>query len=135
MISGSDQRQLLTDGAPPTGSVGGPQPGLAGTAGATAWWSRATFSGYGQTLMIARGADDVVELVDMTGATAPVKSSIICNSRGVWVQADGSFYTIGALSKHIGMVVLAGQPRMPRPRRSARRPPTSTTTARCSSTS
>jgi hypothetical protein len=98
MISGSDQRQLLQDGAPPTGSVDAPQPGLGATAGATDWWSRAVFSQDGQTLMIVRGADDVIELVDLAGASAPVKSSIIGNSRGVWVQAEGSFYTTGALS-------------------------------------
>jgi hypothetical protein len=98
MISGSDQRQLLTDGAPPTGSVDAKQPGLGAAAGETAWWSRATFSQDGQTLMIVRGADNVIELVDMTGATPPAASNIIGNSRGVWVQADGSFYATGALS-------------------------------------
>jgi hypothetical protein len=99
MISGSEARQLLPDGAPPLGSVDGPQPGLTGAPGEPTWWSRATFSQDGATLMIVRGSDDVVEIVDMTGASAPVQTGIIGNSRGAWVQADGTFYAAMALSR------------------------------------
>ena len=96
MISGSDSKQLLTAGAPPLDSVDGAQSGLTGTSGEGAWWPRAAFSQDGSTLLLVRGADDVIEVVDMTGASATVMLDVQGNSRGTWVQSDGAFYVAGA---------------------------------------
>ena len=43
-------------------------------------------------MLVVRGFDNMVELVDMTGARQPVKLSLAGNSRPVWDQIDNAFY-------------------------------------------
>jgi hypothetical protein len=96
LISGSDSRQLLTDGAPPLGSAEQAHDGLTGKPGESAWASRAAFSQDGTTMLLVRGSDDVLELVNMAGATAPQALGLIGNSPATWLQAGSSFYIAGS---------------------------------------
>ena len=93
LVNGSDTRQVAPDGAPGLGSValGGSQAAVP-RQGLPAWAPRAAFTQDGSTMLTVRGADDAVELVDMTGAAKPVVLPLQGNSRPVWVQADGAFY-------------------------------------------
>jgi hypothetical protein len=95
LISGADVKQLLPDGAPGLASVTLGGDGLTDSAGRPSWAPRVAFSTDGKAMLIVRGSDDSVELVDMTGAATPVKLSIKGNSRPVWVQTDSSFYVVG----------------------------------------
>jgi len=56
------------------------------------WAPRAAFTSDGATLLLVRGADNLVELVDMTGANKPKTLTLQANSRPVWVQSEGAFY-------------------------------------------
>jgi Tol biopolymer transport system component len=95
MISGTDPRQVATDGAPNSGSTSITGVGLSATPGRSSWASRAAFSSDGLTMLLVRGSDGLAELVDTTGATAPQKLNIVGNSQPVWVQSDGAFYLAG----------------------------------------
>ncbi len=89
---GGSIQQLTTDGATALGSVPPGDDGLTGHPGMLPWASRAAFSSDGTALLIVRGSDNAVEIVDMTGAQKPSKLSLVANSRPVWVQSDGAFY-------------------------------------------
>jgi hypothetical protein len=43
-------------------------------------------------MLIVRGSDNTIELVDMAGVRPPVKLSLAGNSRPVWDQTDNAFY-------------------------------------------
>jgi len=92
LVSGADQKQVAPDGAPGLGSVALGGEGLTGTVGEPAWAPRAAFSADGTSMLVVRGFDNMVELVDMTGARQPVKLSLAGNSRPVWDQIDNAFY-------------------------------------------
>ena len=53
----------------------------------------------GTTMLVVRGADNVAEIVDVTGARAPIKLSLQGNSRPVWVQSDAAFYLAATSDK------------------------------------
>jgi Tol biopolymer transport system component len=95
MITGTDPKQVATDGAPNLGSTSVTGDGLTGKPGLSAWGSRAAFSSDGSTMLVVRGSDGVVMLVDMTGATPPRQLSIVGNSQPVWVPSDAAFYVTG----------------------------------------
>jgi hypothetical protein len=95
LISGADPTQVATDGAPDLGSMAVSGAGLTGKPGRSAWAPRAAFSQDGSTMLVVRGSDSSAMLVDMTGAAAPQKLSIVGDSRPVWVQSDASFYMAG----------------------------------------
>jgi hypothetical protein len=99
MISGSETRQILADGAPPLGSTGNGSLDPTGRPGASIWSTRAAFNQVGTSMLIVRGSDNILEVVDLTGKTAPHKLPITGNSRGVWVQADASFFVAGTLDQ------------------------------------
>ena len=92
LISGADPMQVATDGAPGLGSTTVTGDGLTGKPGQPAWAPRAAFSQDGSTMLLVRGSDSAAVLVDMTGATAPKKLSIVGDSRPVWVPSDAAFY-------------------------------------------
>ncbi len=96
MISGTDPRQVATDGAPDTGSTGIIGVGLTGKPGLSSWAPSAAFSPDESTMLLVRGSDRVAEIVDMTGAVAPRKLGIVGNSQPVWVQSDNAFYMAGS---------------------------------------
>ena len=94
LVSGADTRQLTPDGAPdPNAQI---IDGLAGNPGMPYWAPRAALTADGSTMLVVRGADDGVELVDTTGAKKPLLLGLKGNSRPVWVQSDGAFYLAGS---------------------------------------
>jgi Bacterial Ig-like domain/WD40-like Beta Propeller Repeat len=96
LVSGADVKQIATDGAPSPVGVAQDPDGITGRLGTPAWASRIAFSGDGSTMLVVRGSDNMVELVDTTGATKPVELSLEGNSRPVWVQGDGAFFLAGS---------------------------------------
>ena len=92
LTSGSDTKQLTPDGAPSPNGVNVGADGLTGRPGQSAWASRAALTADGKTMLLVRGADDGVELVDTTGAATPIRLSLQGNSSPVWDQANGVFY-------------------------------------------
>jgi hypothetical protein len=92
MVSGVDPKQLTSDGAPGLGSVALTGETLTGLPGEPSWAPRAAFSADGKSMLLVRGQDDVVELVDAAGATPPVLLALKGNSRPIWDQAAGVFY-------------------------------------------
>jgi len=92
LISGGDTKQVVTDGAPGPGSVGPRPTGSTWVPGLTAWAPRAALTPDGKTMLLVRGADDGIEIVDMTGASQPMMLSLQGDSRPVWDQSDGAFY-------------------------------------------
>ncbi len=100
LVSGTDTRQVAPDGAPGLGSValGGAQAAVP-RQGLPSWAPRTAFTQDGATMLTVRGADDAVELVDMTGVAKPVVLPLQGNSRPAWVQADGAFYLTASSDK------------------------------------
>ncbi len=93
LMSGADISQITPDGAPDLGSVVvADRTKTAQKDGATPWSARAAFTQDGTSMLVVRGADDEVELVDISGATPPRVLGLEGNSRPVWVQSDGAFY-------------------------------------------
>ena len=92
LVSGAGSGQLTPDGAPGLGSVKLGSDDLTGGPGMASWAPRAAFTSDGATLLLVRGADNLVELVDMTGANKPKTLTLQANSRPVWVQSEGAFY-------------------------------------------
>jgi hypothetical protein len=90
--SGSDTKQLTTDGAPSPTGVDVRSDALIGHPGQSAWAPRAALTADGKTMLVVRGADDGVELVDTTGVTPPLRLNLQGNSSPVWDQAAGQFY-------------------------------------------
>jgi hypothetical protein len=96
IVSGADQKQILPDGAPLLGSVELSGNGLTDSAGLPSWAPRAAFSPDDAWMLVVRGSDNVVELVDLTGAHPAVKVNLIATGRPVWVESQGSFYLAGS---------------------------------------
>jgi hypothetical protein len=96
LLSGAETRQLVPDGAPNPGSIALGVDDSVGEAGMSQWFSRIAFTSDGTTMLVVRGADNVAELVDTTGAKKPIKLSLQGNSAPVWVQADSAFYLGGS---------------------------------------
>ena len=96
VVSGADQKQILPDGAPLLGSVELTGNGLTESAGLPSWASRAAFSQDDMWMLVDRGLDNAVELVDLTGAHQPVKVNLMASARPVWVESQASFYVAGS---------------------------------------
>jgi Bacterial Ig-like domain/WD40-like Beta Propeller Repeat len=92
LLSGSEVKQLTPDGAPPFGSVAGSASGKAVGAGDPVWAPRAAISADGTTMLVVRGSDNVVELVDLTGVHQPTVLALAGNSRPIWVASSNVFY-------------------------------------------
>jgi len=92
LVSGQDSRQVAESGAPGLGSVTLGADGLTGQSGVPAWFGRAAFTPDGSTMLIVRGVDNVVEIVDLTGVNKPITLNISGNARPVWAAAKGLFY-------------------------------------------
>jgi hypothetical protein len=105
LVSGTDIRQVVPDGAPDPAQVNLGADGLGvpkssnAIAGAAPWTPRAAFASDGKTMLLVRGADDVAELVDMNDASKSMKLSFQGDSRPVWSQSDGAFYVAGSTDK------------------------------------
>ena len=89
---GANPTQLAPDGAPAIGSLTLGGDGLTGKAGTPQWAGRAAFSADGSAMLMVRGSDNVVEVVDPKGIAKPLKLDLIAGSRPVWVQLDNAFY-------------------------------------------
>ena len=96
VVSGADQKQILPDGAPLLGSVELGGNGLIESAGLPSWAPRAAVSQDGSSMLIVRGSDNVVDLVDLTGAHPPIKLNLTALGRPVWVDSQDSFYLAGS---------------------------------------
>jgi hypothetical protein len=96
MVTGADQVQVTPDGAPALGSVALQDDGLLGAPGAPAWASRAALSPDGQTMLVVRGSDAAVELVDLTGANPPVVLPLLGNSRPIWNAEHTTYYVVAS---------------------------------------
>jgi hypothetical protein len=96
IVSGADQKQLLPSGAPLLGSVELGGNGLIESAGLPSWAARAAFSDDDNWMLVVRGSDNAVELVDLTGAQQPVTINLIGSGRPVWVDSQQSFYLAGS---------------------------------------
>jgi len=92
LLSGADTRQIAPDGAPATGQIAMAPNGLTSGPGQTAWASRAALTPDGATMLVVRGADDEVELIDTSGATPPLTLGLQGNSRPIWDEPEGVFY-------------------------------------------
>jgi hypothetical protein len=84
--------QLTPDGAPDLGSYTLGGDGLTGKQGTPPWAGRAAFSTDGSAMLLVRGSDNLVELVDPKGIAKPQELDLVAASRPVWVQPDNAFY-------------------------------------------
>ena len=96
IISGADPSQVSPDGAPGLGSVALSGDELTGSPGEPSWAPRAAFSADGNTMLFVRGADDAVELVDMTGVNPPLVLALTGDSQPIWDLQDNAFYVIAS---------------------------------------
>ncbi len=92
LVSGAGTGQLTKDGAPGLGSVTVGGDGLTGQPGTPAWADRAAFNTDGSVMLMVRGSDNVVELIDPKGVAKPQSLDLVANSRPVWVALDNAFY-------------------------------------------
>jgi hypothetical protein len=99
LISGTDPRQVTPDGAPNLGSTSISGDGLTSKPSPTGWGPRAAFSQDGKSMLVVRGSDGGVVLVDMSGANPPRTINLVGDSRPVWVQNDSAFY-VAASADH-----------------------------------
>jgi hypothetical protein len=63
------------------------------------WAPRAALTSDGATMLVVRGADDMVELVAVNGSAKPTPLNLQGNSRPVWVESDDAFYLAGSDDK------------------------------------
>ena len=98
-VSGTDSRQLLPDGAPGLGSVTLAGDELTGSAGEPSWAPRTAFSSDGKSMLVMRGADGGIDLVDMTGVNQPVALALTGNSRPIWDPQDAAFYVVASADR------------------------------------
>ena len=97
LVNGTDTRQLTKTGAPALGSMTPVAGGASEGPGTSPWAPRAAFTSDGSTMLLGRGGDGGLELVDMSGAGNPtIDVNLQGNSRPVWVQADSAFYVVGS---------------------------------------
>jgi hypothetical protein len=99
LATGTDIKQLTQDGAPGIGSVSLRGEGLTGELGVSSWAGRAAFTADATSMLLVRGSDNAVELVDTTGANAPVLLNLVANSRPVFDAAEGVFYVTATADK------------------------------------
>jgi len=99
IVSGADPIQLAPDGAPGLGSVLVQGDELTGSPGEPSWTPRAAFAGDGKTMLVVRGIDSAVELVDMAGVKPPVVLGLAGNSRPIWDPQDDAFYVVASDDK------------------------------------
>lgn len=99
LISGTDPRQVTPDGAPNLGSTSISGDGLTGKPSLTGWAPRAAFSQDGKSMLLVRGSDGGVVLVDMSGANPLRTLNLVGDSRPVWVQNDSAFYVAASADK------------------------------------
>jgi hypothetical protein len=92
LATGTDIVQLAPDGAPGIGSVSLKGDGLTGELGQPSWAPRAAFSTEGSEMLVVRGADNAVELIDTTTTNPPIVFQLVGNSRPVFDAAEGVFY-------------------------------------------
>jgi hypothetical protein len=92
LAGGAGTTQLAADGAPDLGSLRLGGDGLTGKPGTPSWSGRAAFGTDGSAMLIVRGSDNVVELLDPKGVAKPQKLDLVAASRPVWVQLDSAFY-------------------------------------------
>ena len=92
LVSGSDTKQVAPDGAPSSTGVDIRADGLTGHPGQSPWTPRVALTADGKTMLLVRGADDGVELIDTTAVVAPMRLNLQGNSSPVWDQASGAFY-------------------------------------------
>jgi len=94
LVSGADEQQIVTTGAPAMGTVSAAAIGLTADPGLPAWAPRAAFAPDGSKMLVVRGRDNRLEMVDLTGAAQPLPFALIGNSRPIWDNADGAFYVV-----------------------------------------
>ena len=99
LATGTDLKQITTDGAPGIGSVSLTGDGLTGKVGPSTWAARAGFSSEGARMLLVRGSDDAVELVDTTLATPAIVLPLVGNSRPIYDATDGVFYVVASDDK------------------------------------
>jgi dipeptidyl aminopeptidase/acylaminoacyl peptidase len=90
--AGADPEQVSVDGAPGLGSVALGGDDLTDQPGMPAWFGRAAFSGDGLVMLVVRGSDNAVELIDLKGIAKPQKLSLFANSRPIWVASENAFF-------------------------------------------
>ena len=100
-VSGADSKQVAPDGAPNLGSVTLKGDGLTSSPGEPAWAPRAAFSADGKTMLVVRGLDNALELVDLTGANPPQAVGLVGASRPIWDPQSEAFYAVGTSDKGI----------------------------------
>jgi hypothetical protein len=101
LVSGSDEKRLAPSGAALAGIE--PETALNGQIGASRWAPRAAFSGDGSKMLVVRGMDDALELIDMTGQTPPVELPLVASSRPIWDAKDGAFYVVAGAEHSLTM--------------------------------
>lgn len=87
----ADPEQVAVDGAPGLGSVALGGDDLTDQPGMPVWFGRAAFSGDGSVMLVVRGSDNAVELIDLKGIAKPQKLSLFANSRPIWVVSENAF--------------------------------------------
>ncbi len=91
LTSGDEAKQIVPDGAPGLGSAAMMGEQLTGQQGASQWATRAAVSADGATMLVVRGLDNAVEVVDLSGAHQPTKVNLVGNSRPIWVASSDAF--------------------------------------------
>ena len=99
LATGTDIRQMTPDGAPNIGSVSIHGEGLTGQLGSPAWAERAAFTTDGAKMLLVRGSDGQVELIDTTGVGQPVALNLVANSRPVYDSSQGVFFVTASDDK------------------------------------
>jgi hypothetical protein len=99
LATGTDLKQLTTDGSPGIGSVSLTGDGLTGRVGPSSWAPRAGFSSEGSKMLLVRGSDNGLELVDTTLATPAIILPMVGNSRPIYDATDGVFYVVASDDK------------------------------------
>ena len=93
-VSGADPKQIAPDGAPNLGSVTLKGDGLTTSPGEPSWAPRAAFSADGKTMLVVRGLDSALELVDVTATNPPRSLALAGNARPIWDPQSGAFYVV-----------------------------------------
>jgi hypothetical protein len=96
LAGGEDPRQITSDGAPPVGSDSLTGVGLTGEPGLPVWAGRTAFDASGSMMLTVRGSDNVIELVDLSGAKTALELGMIGNSRPIYIASTGSFLVTGS---------------------------------------
>jgi hypothetical protein len=92
------ERRVLSEGAPPIGSVDLAGDGVTPGDGSSVWASRETFDASGRWILVATGAGDVrlVDLGENPGAAQPgvVPTNLVADAAPVWVPALNAFAVV-----------------------------------------